>query len=121
MGQTIFGVKSNQLTGSGCVVLHEDMDQAFLASNAEQKEHAPKSSMSAFGKGVRQAAFKSVVKKKKKSKNEHRSLLTAAVHEGVNDVEFTRRTDEISETRMLGRSNKCEGRRATGTAPHLMS
>ena len=97
VGQTIFGVKSSQFTGSRCAELHEDMDQAFSASNAEHKEHAPKSSMSAFGKGVRQAAFKSVVKKKKKSNNEHRSFLTAAVHEGVNDVEFTRRPDEIGQ------------------------
>ena len=62
--------------------------------------------MSGFGKGVRQAAFKSAVKnkkKKKKSKNEHRSLLIATVPEGVNDIELTRRVD------------------ATGTAAHLMS
>ena len=55
VGQTIFGVKTSQFTGSRCAVLAEDMDQAFPASNAEQKQHAPPFFGKAFVKQLSKA------------------------------------------------------------------
>ena len=96
----------------GFAVLADEMDKSLPVFNAEQKKHVPKPRMSAFPKGISQAASKSAVRK---GKREQKSLLIAPVNEGVNDPEFTRRADELrqecwAETRFGQRQILCHDR-----------
>ena len=91
-------LKTSQFTGSRFAVLAEDMDLAFPDFNAEQQQHVPKQRMSAFFERSSSSSFQKRCKReKKKSKNEHRSLLIATVHEGESDLQFTRSANEIRQ------------------------